>query len=231
MYRRIGELAGYTIQATDGELGRVDEVYFDDRGWTVRYLVVKTGGWLFGRRVLLSPVSLGIADRARRVFPVQLTQDQVRRSPALDTDLPVWRQHLFEVQQYNAWPFNWDGLAGLPIAVVRPHGDPHLRSTRHVAGYRMQAKDGEVGRVEDFLLDDMHWEIRYLMIGSGSLGSGTKVMLPTMRVTRVSWEKNKVFTPLAGETIRNSPALDLARGVTEDYVREVERWYGRFGDC
>ncbi|MEO6538431.1 MAG: PRC-barrel domain-containing protein, partial [Ferruginibacter sp.] len=55
MERNIKSLTGYTIGATDGEIGNVDEFYFDDKDWIIRYLVVKTGSWLFGRKVLIAP--------------------------------------------------------------------------------------------------------------------------------------------------------------------------------
>ncbi len=55
MQRSINSLAGFTIGATDGDIGKVEEFYFDDTTWTVRYMIVKTGGWLTGREVLISP--------------------------------------------------------------------------------------------------------------------------------------------------------------------------------
>ncbi len=53
MKRNINSLTGYSLKATNGEIGEVKEFYFDDESWTIRYLIVKTGSWLSGREVLL----------------------------------------------------------------------------------------------------------------------------------------------------------------------------------
>ncbi len=67
MLRNAKDLHGFKIRATDGELGTVDQLYFDDETWAIRYLMVETGGWLGGRRVLISPISVihtGLASQA-----------------------------------------------------------------------------------------------------------------------------------------------------------------------
>ena len=55
MQINTNKLVGYNLEATDGEIGKVESFYFDDDTWTIRYMVVKTGGWLSGRKVLISP--------------------------------------------------------------------------------------------------------------------------------------------------------------------------------
>jgi hypothetical protein len=100
MLRSVKDLRGYKILATDGEIGKVHEFYFDDATWTIRYLVVNTGSWLFERRVLLSPIVLGQPYWQMRVFPVALTRMQVKNSPSIETDKPVSRQQEIELHQY-----------------------------------------------------------------------------------------------------------------------------------
>src|SRR5712692_4284272 len=172
MLRSASEWDGYTLHATDGDMGHVAEFLFDDEKWTIRYLVVDTGGWLTGRRVLISPIALGETDRQEHRLHVKLTRQQVEDSPDIETDQSVSRQHEVSYFQYYGWPYYWGGpylwgpaiypgaLIALPsaesstekqLAAEEAEGDPHLRSTGEMAGYRIQARDGEIGHVSDFI--------------------------------------------------------------------------------
>ena len=93
MLTNTTNLKNFAIRATDGELGTVAEFYFDDETWGVRYLVVDTGGWLGGRRVLISPVSVLRTDWQARQLDCRLTKKQVENSPDINTREPVSRQH------------------------------------------------------------------------------------------------------------------------------------------
>jgi len=92
MERTINGLIGCRMEARDGDGGRVDDVYFDDESWAVRYLVLKTDDWLSGRKVLIAPLALMEDGGKIGVFRVNLTQDHIRNSPDIDTDKPVSRQ-------------------------------------------------------------------------------------------------------------------------------------------
>ncbi|MGA2519172.1 MAG: PRC-barrel domain-containing protein [Smithellaceae bacterium] len=65
MQYSVKDLEGYAIGATDGDIGKLDDFYFDDESWTIRYLVADTGNWLLSRKVLISPFALGKADLPR----------------------------------------------------------------------------------------------------------------------------------------------------------------------
>src|SRR5262245_1421285 len=69
-------LMGYTLAATDGAIGEVEDCYFDDVHWTVRYFVVDAGGWLSGRRVLITPMAVRDVDQAGERVHVNLTREQ-----------------------------------------------------------------------------------------------------------------------------------------------------------
>ena len=92
MLRNVKDLRGYAIRATDGVIGHVDDFYFDDEAWAIRYLVVETGRWLPDRQVLISPISIGHPDWSAQLLPVSLTKAQVKGSPDIDTKKPVSRQ-------------------------------------------------------------------------------------------------------------------------------------------
>ncbi len=89
--------------------------FFDDTNWAIRYLVVDTGRWLPGRKVLIAPTALGRPDWQGRVFPLNLTKDQVRSSPDIDTDRPVSRQREAELRKYYDWAPYWGVGYGLDL--------------------------------------------------------------------------------------------------------------------
>ena len=111
MLRSVKSLEGFSVGATDGTIGKVNDFYFDDEAWAIRYALVNTRAWL-GHEVLISPHSLGQADMIREVLPVTITKEQVKNSPELDTDKPISRQYESNYLGYYDYPFYWGG-AGL----------------------------------------------------------------------------------------------------------------------
>ncbi len=114
MLHHIKDLHDLAIGASDGAndsaIGDVKDLYFDDEAWAIRYLVVETGSWLSSRKVLISPIAAGKPDWASKRLPVSLTREQVRDSPAIDTDMPVTRQHETEYLDYYTYPYYWGGV-------------------------------------------------------------------------------------------------------------------------
>src|SRR5687767_7001962 len=104
MLRSESGMRSFTIHATDGDMGAVDECLFDDEQWTMRYLVVITGGWLTGRLVLVSPIAFRAVDWDRQTFDVALTRQQVEQSPSMVSDQPVSRQQEEEYSRYYGHP-------------------------------------------------------------------------------------------------------------------------------
>lgn len=89
MLRSIEKLKGFEIQAADGEIGKVDELFFDERSWRVQYLVVDVGNWLFGRQVLIAPTAVSQIDaEAEKVF-LALTKERIENSPEVAEDEPI----------------------------------------------------------------------------------------------------------------------------------------------
>jgi hypothetical protein len=120
LLRSLMELAGYSVQATDGTIGKVSEFYFDDTKWGIRYLVVDTGNWLTGKKVLLSPVALEQPDWKQHAFPVSLSMHDVKTSPDIDTDKPVARQHELDLHKHYGWEVYWAGEAIVGSPEVTP---------------------------------------------------------------------------------------------------------------
>ncbi|HUI07338.1 MAG TPA: HEAT repeat domain-containing protein [Verrucomicrobiae bacterium] len=246
MKRRLSRLVGCTVRAEDGNIGTVREFYFDDHGWTIRYVVVDTGRWLSGRLVLISTAALKKPDWKSRLFPVDLTKQQVQNSPGIDTDKSVSRQHEAELHAYYGWPVYW-GLepyvgVGYPVPTHLPStareqnalaesaaGDPHLRSTGEVTGYHIRASDGEIGHVQDFIVEDETWAIRYVVVNTQNWLPGKSVLVFPAWIKRVSWDKSEVFVDLSRESIKNSPAFEPSKRVDRSYEERLFEHYGRPG--
>jgi len=119
MLRSMNDLKDYAIRATDGDIGKIKDFYFDDQAWVIRYLIVDTGTWLSSREVLISPISIDHPNWADKILLVAITKEQVQNSPNIDTDKPVSRQHEMEYLGYYGYPYYWGG-AGLWAEGVYP---------------------------------------------------------------------------------------------------------------
>lgn len=246
MLRNIKDIFGHELRATDGPVGEIRDVYFDDHSWNVRYFVVKTGHWLNSRLVLISPEVAKVPEWNRDILPVSLTKDQVKNSPDIDTAKPVSRQHESALRRYYGWPTYW-GSAGVPDAGfttaeampgarvnpggearhAAPAGEPTLRSAHAVAGYSIEATDGGIGHVEDFLVDDQGWRIRYLVIDTRNWLPGRKVVVSPEWIREVSWDESRVFVDHTVDAIKRSPVYDPAKQFDAEYASKLHDYYGR----
>ena len=244
MLSKVKILNGYSIQDTKDEtIGKVKDIYFDDRYWTVRYLVANTGNWLIGRKVLLSPYALVAVNADHDNIVADLTKKQIEDSPSLDSDKPVSRQFEESYYGYYDWPRYWGGPNSwgyLPY-IERNHDkwndfpkdekkyDHHLRSCHEVTGYHIQAEDGELGHVEDFIIDDETWEIRYLIVNTSNWWAGKKVLISPLWIESVSWSERKVVTDLTRQAIKRSPEFTDQSLLTRDYETNLYGHYNRKG--
>jgi len=213
-----------SIEGADGTVGTVKDLLFDGRLWKVRYLDVDTGHWLPGRRVILAPEVVRAADYAAQKLATSLTAEHVKDSPPLESDLPVSRQKEIELATYYSWGVYWANIEHGPD---QDEGDPNLRSTRNVSGYYIQATDGEIGHVEDFIVDDADWEIRYLVVDTRNWLPGRQVIIPPGWAQSIQWEARRVEVALARETIENSPEYDPNTPINRQYEEVFYDYYGR----
>lgn len=279
MLLRANELLGLGVHATDGDLGKVGDLLFDDQKWAIRYFVVDTGGWLTGRQVLISPASVQEANWSDERLIVNLSRRQVEDSPDISTDLPVSRQHENEVVAYYGWPVYWGGTglwggwgavgpvgAGYGGAVAHPalasgpgyggdgyagpdegfrdevreaeeredqreeqHHDPHLRSARELKGYGIAARDADIGHVEDLLIDEENWAIRYLAVDTGKWLPGRKVLVPPQWIERISYPDSQVHVDLTRDQIKLAPEWNPDEPISRPYEEALHGYYGRPG--
>jgi hypothetical protein len=240
---------GYAIEASDGQLGTVSDLLFDDFGWIIRWLVVDTGHWLPGRKVLLPLSALGQPDRALRHFPVKLTMQQVKDSPDIDTDQPVSRQIESDLYGYYGWGPYWGSNTFLSNAMATPfvpplyqseskplepgsvdarpnQGDPHLRSISAIAGYHIHATDGMIGHVEDLLVDVAGWHIRYLTVDTRNWWPGKKVLISPFTVREIDWAERLIHLNVNRQKVKDGPEYDPTITVDGAYNDKFLTYYG-----
>ena len=254
MLRSVNDLKGFDIVATDGKIGDVEQFYFDDERWAVRYIVVNTGNWLSGRQVLISPFSVVKIDRENSLLQVDLTQSQVENSPNIDTHKPVSRQMEASHSDYYGYPRYWGspflwgpeeypeypapvaqqstamaatatvtGMAAAPVPV--PAEDIHLRSTEEVSSYHIAATDGDIGHVEDFIVEENSWVIRYLAIDTRNWLPGRKVMVAPQWIASIDWAQGKVHVNLSCEGVKQSPEYDSSKLLSRAYEEQLYQHY------
>ena len=243
MLDREKEIEGYKLSSLDGEIGKVKEFYFDDKFWTIRYLVADTGNWLTGRQVLISPYAVTGVNRVEQTIPVNLTKDKIKNSPSPDTDKPISRQFENYYYGYYAYPGYWGGPYSWGGSPYVSHAgdnsrdwmqdgkpfDHHLRSTRVVTGYHVQASDGAIGHVEDFLIDDKTWAIRYLIVDTKNWLPGKRVLISPKWIQTISWSDSSVYFNVPRETIKQAPEYLSESSLSRDYETRLHSHYNRQG--
>jgi uncharacterized protein YrrD len=249
MLRSLKDLEQYKVGATDGDLGSVRDFLFDDERWTVRHIVVATGGFFDRRDVLLSPIALVGVDHSPKLVHVALTREQVKNSPSIDLDRPVSRQHERDYNDYYGYPYYWGygglwgmgyypgGLAmlgGAPYPYPRlgarpgePDDDVHLRSAKEVTGYHLEGTDGSIGHVQDFIVDDESWTIRYMVVDTSNWWLGKSVLIAPEWTTRIGWIDKRVYVEMARAVVKASPEWQPGESISRAFEDRLSRHYGR----
>ena len=219
------KVKGTTVQARDGEVGTLEDFIFEQSRWAVRYLVVDTGSWLGGRKVLLSPMAVqGRWDRSGIALSVH--RARVEQSPDLKL-AGLERPGETALLEYYGQPVYWEGaniwgMFDTPSALLSAREEPilrrgnatgdaidePLRSTEEIKGYHIQASDGEIGHVDDFLIGEDSWRIRYLLVDTSNWIGGKSVLVGTDIVETVDRERGVLRVSDSREDIRLSPTYE-----------------------
>lgn len=246
MWRSVKELIGYRVKTKDETYGRVKDFYFDDHRWIIRYMVLETGNWLPGQLVLISPETFLKPDWSTKLFPLNITKQQIENSPPIEADKPVSRQHETELFNYYRWTPYWTvpplaggGSTGTSVnppfpdiekkrlATMEREQDPHLRSAREVIGYAMEATDGRIGHIDDFIVNDQDWVVRYMVADPKSWLPNKSVLIAAQWIKNIRWMNAIVEIDLTKDQIRHSPAYDSSEPVNREYEARLYDYYGR----
>jgi hypothetical protein len=235
MLRRVSGLTGYQLQGTDGRIGSVSDLLFDDVTWKTRWIVVDTGGWLMGRQVLLHTDTIGIPNDKQKLLPVKLTKQLIEASPDKSEDESVSQQMKASRSSYNGWENSWPGQYPMGGDMAFRfndfnddginRGDPHLRSVAAVTGYHIQASDGDIGHVESFLIDDDGWGILYLVIDTGNWWQGDHVLVSPAAVENIDWSNSKIHLRVTRGQVRSSRAWQSAEALPETAPEHIYSHY------
>jgi hypothetical protein len=246
-------LRGYNLEATDGELGVIKDCLFDDRYWNLRWFVVDTGPWLIGRKILIHPSAVTHVDLESEKIFVNLTKRQIEDSPSATTDEPVSREWQNNLYDYYGWDSMWGnasyyiGYPDIPLARGGPltlggetsdlhvpgseheygldAGDPHLRSANALRGYHVDATDGAIGHVGNFLFDDESWTIRYIVVDTKVWWFGQQVLLSPVGVRDIAAVDHAIHVKISREQVKSSPPWDPSEQIHQDYERRLQQHY------
>jgi len=236
-------LRGSTVQATDDRVGTAKDFLFDDQAWQIRWMVVDTGSWLPGRKVLIhasaiQPLHLagpeGSAPPMMHSLPletlsVRLARQQIEDGPELAEEEPVSAE--IELQLYRAFGWNpaW-GTTFMPAGAIadrpREPDEPHLHGIRELDGSRLHATDGEIGHVADIFVDDGAWDIRYLKVATRSWWPGQSVLLAPFAVRHIDWHDRRLELDVSREQVRTSPPWDPMAMIDRMTEQQLHAHYG-----
>jgi uncharacterized protein YrrD len=242
--RNLKDLEGYKVQASDGKVGSVHDFYFDDHKWMVRYLIIQTAEGLDRGNILLSPKAVEKIYDDEKSFELAVTLEDVRNSPDIDTAKPISRELETVIHDYYQWPYYWQsgGVSGIGPGTVSAYPapadrereisaeratNPNLRSVSEVLGYNIQARDGEIGFLEDFIVEDQAWNVVYLIVNTGNWLADRKVLVSPQWIERISWPNSTVEVDLKRDTVQHSPELDPNAPINREYETKLYDHYGR----
>ena len=251
MIQPISALKGFAMEASDGRMGNIVDFLFDDASWKVRWLVVDCGTWLKRRKVLIHPSAVSYVNLLDEQFEVNLTKARVEGSPEWGEHQPVSQRMQNRLYDYYGWDPLWGGpylgaaVGGMasPIAPT-PYlgfqtgaaqsfdideselGEPHLRSVVEVIGYHIHALDGDIGHVEDLLLDEEDWRLRYFVVDTRDWWFGKHVLIEAASVKDIEWSDRHVFLDVSRERVKSSPPWDPMVSFNELYRKQLHEHYG-----
>jgi hypothetical protein len=228
MLYSVNDLSGYEISATDGNIGHVRGFYFDPQSWNIHHLVVDTREWLPGRKVLISLAALGKLDARNKLLPISLSKQQIRDSPPVEENAPI--TSLRDLNAHYGWQFSLCG--DLPFRCIGPMEaglaagkDVELRNTREMIGFYVKARDGHVGHLEDFVVDDADWTVRYMVTDDRNWLPGKKVLIPPDWTDEIGWTNKEVYVAANLDAIEASPEYDPASLPDPQYAQRLYEYF------
>ncbi|NGP46129.1 PRC-barrel domain containing protein [Bacillaceae bacterium SIJ1] len=268
------ELESYKLGATDGDIGKIEDFYFDESQFVVRYIVADTRTWFFGGEVLLSPEAFQKVDPSDRIVHVNLTKDQIKDSPKPNQEQPINRQFEKDLSDFHGWRYYWLSAGGAgagyntpgtgapgPVVPVAPvpeeagshsqrnldetvdethegyeekeleehlqHENSQLQSMDDLKGYEVHVKEGYVGKIDDMILEDGTWKIRYLVVDVG-IGIDTKLVLISPDwVKEISWIDQTITAPLEHDLVEHAPVFEEDQPLTREYEEKLYDYYNQ----
>jgi uncharacterized protein YrrD len=242
-------LVGYGIEAHDGELGTISDFLFDSRSWGFRWLVVETGSWFSERKVLIHPSAIENVDHGAGSLKLHLTRQEIQDSPGIAMDQPMSRQKEVLLYDYYGLDPLWgmglydmDVLGGyigppryfgpkdmnraMAMAERLEDDDTDLHSLAVLKGTHVHATDGNIGHVENIIIDDGSWDMRYLIINTSNWWMGKHVLISPYAVADISWANQQISLNVSQEKVKESPPWDPIKMISDMEERGLHKHYG-----
>jgi sporulation protein YlmC with PRC-barrel domain len=254
MFMKSSELIGRSVRATNGNIGEIKDLYFDIMERKLRYFAIDTGGWMSSRQSLIPPSAFTHYDPSSKKMNVNLTKEQVENSPDVDVDLPISRGMEENLAQHYQLPNYWEAKQGEVLrapeeerivvsrgeqtaVMIDRHGAQmktdtipgaqNLFSARNLFKYDVRSVDGkDLGDIEDLIIDNTGWHISYLVLDTGRLTPGKKVLVPPQRIECISDSDTDAVLNVSQEAVRNAPEYNAGRPLSLDYEKKLADYYG-----
>lgn len=233
MLRKLHSLKSFVVNGRNGKLGTVDDFYFDQKQFVVRYLVIDTGNWLKHEETLISTHAIDDIDFENREIHVSLSSEQLEESPSIEKNSPISKTKEKALIEYFGWPDYWKKThssdsefihAGiterkklLNFKTIEKEAakqkseivETNLRSLEEVRGYKIHAKDDKFGHLEDlFVEEEDSWIIRYLLIDTRNILEGKSVLIAPDWIESISWFNKEIFVSKDKKEIEDSPEYE-----------------------
>jgi hypothetical protein len=235
------DLKSYRLIAADGEVGSINDIFFEPDGWQVRYLLVDTGRWLDRRKILVSPIAIGMIHEQDKSIDIELTKWQLASSPDITDSANITREYEERYFRHFNWTPYWqaaDGKAELFFglngksspadAAATPGKDRgnNLHSESELKAFNIASRDSTVGVVKQLVIDSYYWLVRYLLVDSRNWLSSDRVLLSPEWLYEVDWAGSNVSVDLDRDIIKSAPSYDQVRSITRDYEKALFKHYG-----
>lgn len=243
MLLSLNQVKKFQIHARDGDIGQCKDFLFDDRHWTIRYMVADTHKWLpLGRKVLVPPIAIEELCAQEQTIQMNITREQLKNSPSIDDDKPVSRQYEESLFNYFGYGYYWIGPAAwgeyaYPTQLLEQKElsetlkdnqqdeqikHNHLRSVNEIKGYELTATDDSIGHLQDFILDTQTWSIMFVIIDTGHwIPKGTEVVLSPQQLGKISWTERAVHTYLPKQKIQQCPQYFADKLTDPEYINTL----------
>jgi hypothetical protein len=237
MLRSIQPIIGYNVRAVNGDIGRIESFLLDDTIWSIRYLIVSMSANEKGngKKTLIAPFSFGFLNSETRELPLSLEKQKIQKSPTVDLGRPISKQHQIQLYKYYEWPpfskYIISNSMQYPMLMKifeEKENDfsTHLLNTEKIIGYGIEAMDGEIGHIHDFIIDDEIWIIRYIAVEVGEPMSGKKVLVFPKVIKEVNQEEAKIYISLVKDIVMNSPEYNASLLIEKAYEVKLYQYYG-----
>lgn len=243
MKQSLNEIIGYTIEAKDGEKGKVKDILFDEERWVVRYLDVDLANFPEDNRVLIPKMFLKKPLWSIEHFPVELTIKDIYNCPSLSKKLPISRKYEEKLNRYyksdDYWSKVFIPFVGAPGVTypIRPTRIPtkvidekkvasKLRSFKEFNGYHIHAIDGKLGHIDDVIIEDDYWQIIYVSIDTSNwLPWSKRVLVGVEWMEEISYANKEIKINLDIETIKSAPEFHPSEDIDKEFEAKLNMHY------